>query len=445
MQPAPDRVVIINDRSAAVGGASNLALLSQRLLRERGVPVTFFAGDRAEPAAGQGTINLNGVPLTEQERLSAFARGLYNHSAYAALGTLIETADTPATIYHVHGWSKILSPAVFRALRPVRERVVLHAHDYFLACPNGGFVNFPRSAVCDLVPMSAACLFTQCDKRGFHEKTWRSIRHFLRQRLFDINNQPAHLVLVHEGMRRYFERAGVAGERIVTIRNPVEPFLRVPANPCGSRDFFFIGRLEPEKGFEDAARAARMAGSTLHIVGDGAGRTLLAANYPEVVVHGWKNRAEIAQLVRNARAVVVASRVPEPFGLAALEALGSGIPVILPSEALLAPEIVEAGCGLSFKSGDPESLAAAMRLIAADDEAARRMGRNGFHQAAHMGNTEESWGAALIALYARVLEQSGNPSRQGQGLTKKRLATSGLTLSGTDRKGVATVDGPGAG
>ena len=41
----PDRVVIINDRSERVGGASNLAVLSAELIRERGIPVTYFAGD----------------------------------------------------------------------------------------------------------------------------------------------------------------------------------------------------------------------------------------------------------------------------------------------------------------------------------------------------------------------------------------------------------------
>ncbi|WEX10477.1 glycosyltransferase family 4 protein [Chelativorans sp. AA-79] len=405
--PKPDRVVIINDRSAAIGGASNLSILLRESLRERGVSVTFFAGDRADPAdAEEDSINLGARPLLERGRLSAFAGGLYNAPAYEALSRFIRASDTPSTIYHLHGWSKILSPAVFRALGSVRARTVLHAHDYFLVCPNGGFVNYPGLSVCKLAPMSVACLATQCDKHGFHQKLWRSTRHALRQTLFDIRRRPAHIVLVHDAMRSYFDRAGVAGEHIVTVRNPVEPFLREPADPGRSRDFFFIGRLEPEKGFEDAARAARMANVTLHVIGDGAGRGLLERYYPETVLHGWRKREEIAELVRHARAVVVSSRVPEPFGLAALEALGSGIPVILPSEALLSREIVEADCGLSFKSGDVEGLSAAMRALADDEEAACRMGRNGFREARHMGNTPESWADALMSLYAGVLEQA---------------------------------------
>jgi glycosyltransferase involved in cell wall biosynthesis len=414
-QPRPGRVVLINDRSASVGGASNLSRLLGCLLRERGIPVTFFAGDKAGAnGAETDAVNLNGVPLIEQGRLSAFTSGLYNAPAFAALQQLIALSDTPSTIYHVHGWSKILSPSIFRALDAVHDRVVLHAHDYFLACPNGGFVNYPKGAVCQLAPMSARCLMTQCDKRGPLQKAWRSARHTILHRLLGTGRRSSNIILIHEGMRRYFERSGVAGDRIVSIRNPVEPFFRGGSQPWKSSSYFFVGRLEPEKGFEDAAKAARIAGVRLEVVGDGAGRTLLKQAYPEVVLHGWKDRIDIGRLLRSARAVVVASRVPEPFGLAVLEAAGSGIPVIVPSDALLSREIVELGCGMEFRTGDVTSLAAAMLVLARDENGVQRMSRSGSRNAARLCNTPQSWVDALMALYADVLERAGHPAGAGR-------------------------------
>ncbi len=230
--------------------------------------------------------------------MSALAGGLYSRSAYAALLDLIARKDTAATIYHVHGWSKILSPSIFRALWPVRERVVLHAHDYFLSCPNGGFANYRKTTSCAiLTPMSMQCLTTQCDKRGYHEKVWRSARHLLREHFYPTRQTPANIIIVHQRMRDYFDRSGM---RIRQYRdhphNPVEPFLKQPMAPWKKRNFFFVGRLEPEKGFEDAAMAARLAGVNLHIIGDGAGRALLERDYPEVVLQAGNPRRRCAAL-----------------------------------------------------------------------------------------------------------------------------------------------------
>ncbi|WP_367715612.1 glycosyltransferase family 4 protein [Nitratireductor sp. GISD-1A_MAKvit] len=400
----PGRVVIINDRSSEVGGASGLACLSRRWLQEAGVPVTFFAGDRAADPVQPDTIHLGGSPLVERGRLSALVGGLYNREAFSTLRAWIAENDRPTTIYHLHGWSKILSPSVFRALLPVRERVILHAHDYFLACPNGGFVNYPRASICALSPMSTACLITQCDKRGFSQKTWRSARHLLMQRFFSLQRIAANIVLVHEEMRGFFRKAGIDESRMVTIRNPVEPFLRSRAQPQAMQDFFFVGRLEPEKGFEDAALAARLAGVPLHVVGEGAGRTLLQERYREVVLHGWCDRAALARLLACARCVVISSRVPEPFGLAALEAVGSGIPVVLPEHALLGRELKAAGAALTFPTAGIEALAARLRQLADDDRMVAEMSAAAYRCAPHLSNTAESWNVAMLNLYARVLE-----------------------------------------
>lgn len=406
-KPHIGHVVIINDRSARVGGASNLAVLSARMLEQNDIAVTYFAGDeRPDEAPVADTINLGDRPLVQQGRMSAFTSGLYNARAYEALHDLVRRTDTPSTIYHVHGWSKILSPSIFRALEQVRERTILHAHDYFLACPNGGFANFRSHEVCTLKPMSVQCLAAQCDKRGYYEKVWRSARHVLREQFFSVRKTPANIVMVHERMTDYFSRAGINGECLDTIRNPVKPFLDTPIEPWRNKAFFFIGRLEPEKGFDDAAKAARQAGAALHIIGDGDGRAMLETDYPEVVLHGWQDRQQLSATVREARALVVSSRVPEPFGLAALEAVSSGIPVVMPDSALLGREIAERGCGLTFRAGDMRSFTDALRIMAADDELVRTMSARCLEAAPTMAHTEASWGEALMDLYERVLERA---------------------------------------
>jgi glycosyltransferase involved in cell wall biosynthesis len=79
-------------------------------------------------------------------------------------------------------------------------------------------------------------------------------------------------------------------------------------------------------------------------------------------VHWVGSRDDVADLYADADLAVVASTEPEPYGLAAVEALASGTPVIASGAGGL-PEIVAAahtGAGTLVAPGDVEALAAAI-------------------------------------------------------------------------------------
>ena len=77
----PERLVIVNDVSVANGGATALALLELRLMRARGVKVTYVTGDDgANPefdALDIEVVCLRGTRLL-QAGAAALGRGVYN-------------------------------------------------------------------------------------------------------------------------------------------------------------------------------------------------------------------------------------------------------------------------------------------------------------------------------------------------------------------------------
>jgi glycosyltransferase involved in cell wall biosynthesis len=93
------------------------------------------------------------------------------------------------------------------------------------------------------------------------------------------------------------------------------------------------------------------------------------------------------------------SRYPEPYGLVAGEALWSGLPVISAEQALIAPQIVARGVGLSCDPRDEEKLAGAMTRLARDNGLVQRMSVEAFERTGDFGNTEESWADALVHAY----------------------------------------------
>lgn len=417
------RVVVINDASTARGGATGLALLSVRLLRGLGVPVTFIAGDDgANPefaALNVDVVALGGQHIAKGSPAQAAINGIYNIASERMIARWIEENDAPGVVYHVHGWSKILSPAIFRALRPVAARTVLHAHDFFLACPNGGFYDYRKSRPCPLIPLSADCIASSCDKRSYSQKVWRVLRQKTLSMLSDQHFRETPIAMIHEGMADYFRRAGIHPSRLRVLRNPVERFSDERVQVERNSLFYFIGRIENEKGVWDAAAACRKAGARLRMIGDGPERARLSAAYPETDIQGWSSRQRLGELVQEARAVLMPSHYPEPFGLVAAEASRSGIPVILSETALLGPEFTRHNLGISCDTRNIDDFAAAIRqLVAMDERDIQDMSQRGFRAEAPLASSPAVWRDGLMDLYE---ERVGN---RGQGAAAKIQAGS---------------------
>jgi len=118
-------------------------------------------------------------------------------------------------------------------------------------------------------------------------------------------------------------------------------------------------------------------------------------------------RAERQEFLRGLTVLSVPARHPEAFGMYVLEALATGVPVVLPRRGAF-PELIEAtGGGLLCEPDDPEALAAALEELLADPDRARELGRQG-RQAVLEHFTEDR----MAAQVADVLEHVAHASPQ---------------------------------
>ena len=405
------RVVVLSDDSFARGGATGLALASVRALRSRGIAVTYICGDAGQnpelEQLGVPVVALGQASLLEMPLRAVVVRGLFNTKTVEVIHRWVEQNDDPQTVYHVHTWTKVLSPSLYSALAPVQNRLLISAHDFFIVCPNGAYSFFDSGNVCTLRPMGVRCVSASCDRRSYHHKLWRVARQAMQQRLLDYRRGAPRVLIIHEAMRPILERGGVPPGTISTLRNPIQAWTSSRVRAEANREFIFVGRLGDEKGADLAAAAARRAGVKLRIVGDGPNAAWLRATYPEVTFDGQKSQAELADIAVSARALVMPSRYPEPFGLVAGEALWSGIPVITAESALMAPEIVRVGAGLACNPRDEHALAAAMRRLMEDDDETRRLSVNAFERTRHLASTPEVWIEELLGHYRDAVRAPG--------------------------------------
>lgn len=417
-RPLLDRVVIIDDYSTARGGATALAVLSAKLFRGLGIDVTYICGDDGAneelAALGASIVRLNSRDLLSSSRAKAFATGIHNPAAGSMISSWVRANDTPKTVYHVHGWHQILSPIVFDALAPVADRCVVHAHDFFTGCPNGAFFDYQAQEICQRRPLGASCIATSCDKRSYAHKLWRTVR---GANLFrTLRSRPAfgRIILLHEKMAGFLVGSGYRPERLVTIRNPIAPLTAERVVAEDNDEFVFIGRLDEEKGIEDALAATRRAGAKLCVIGDGPLMPAVATAGDHVRAMGWRSHAEIGQIIRTSSALIMPSRYPEPFGLVAIEAARSGLPVILTKGAFLAEEMERAGMALSCNTMDETAFAGtltAFRNMPKED--VRRMSERAFGLSPNLATTHEEWRDALLTQYRSLISTHVVPEPRG--------------------------------
>lgn len=405
------RVVVLNDFSIARGGATALVLLLVRLLRAQGIAVTLIVGDDGNnpdfTELGIDVVKLGQETLLGGNPLRTAISGIDNRSASALVADWIDRNDTPGTVYHVHIWSQIFSPAIFVPLRKVAARTVIHAHDSFHACPNGAFMDYQKEEMCHRVPLGLDCIGTHCDRRSYPQKLWRVTR---QARLFLAMGKGVpwgKIAVLHEKMKPGFVRAGYRAQDLQVVKNPVRPFIAQRVAAERNASFVFIGRLEQDKGPQDALAAAEAAGVPIEIIGDGPMRAELEARYPDVTFHGWRTPEEIGSLTGNARCLVIPSRYPEPFGLVAVEAASSGLPLLLTEMAFLADEVTKLGMGMACNTRDTAAFASALRRIAdMPAEDMRLMSERAFSQAGRLANSPAGWVEELLRLYEDLLEST---------------------------------------
>lgn len=210
---------------------------------------------------------------------------------------------------------------------------------------------------------------------------------------------------------------GVDHEKIAVIPNGVdlERF-----NSCDDRltldgdpVVLYLGQLTPIKGVETSIQAigklhSELPNVKLHIVGhsdieDLRGLQLLAKKEgidKHVIFHGEARGSQVARYYRSADMFVLPSR-HEGFGITAVEAMASGIPVIASDIESFQEIITDGKDGLLFRSGDADALSSAILTLAKDSGLRKRLS-----QAALETVRKYSWdviAAEYVSLYRTMV------------------------------------------
>ena len=245
------------------------------------------------------------------------------------------------------------------------------------------------------------------------------------------NRSVAAVVAISNDVRQKLLAAGVRPERVRVIRSAVEPPAGLPgaAGRAAARarhgiasDEMAIGvvaALERRKAHDVllhalAATLSKLPPLRVLFCGDGAERAALGRLTREL---GLESRvrflgelAQVADVLAAIDLFVLPSR-HEGLGVAVLEAMAVGLPVVASAVGGL-PEVVDDGkTGLLVPPDDPRALGAAIAELAGDVERARRMGVAGRARVLAEFSMERM-ADAYEALYTELAPHAAQPRAQ---------------------------------
>jgi glycosyltransferase involved in cell wall biosynthesis len=249
---------------------------------------------------------------------------------------------------------------------------IVHAHHF-------------RSAPTRMAAVTARVLGagTAVTDHGLPGRTWGGLVHRLFDRYLAVSRFSAQLL-------------GAPPARMRVIYGGADPRRFVPGPDADRDGVLFVGRLTPHKGI-DRLLQALPAGAPLRIVGSaGHDPRPPERDYPdllrrlaqgrEVDFLGPVSDPALPGLYRRAAVLALPSvdrtcygrhvPVSELLGLAALEAMSSGTPVIASRIGGLAEVVVDGETGFLVEPGDVEALGDRLALLLADRRLAARLGAN---------------------------------------------------------------------
>jgi glycosyltransferase involved in cell wall biosynthesis len=403
-------VVVANDFAHVNGGAAQVAISSAAGLASRGHKVIFFAA--VPPVAPELQVPNLLVELTGQadiktdpNRLRAATQGIWNWRAASQLRARLQPLDPQRTIVHVHGWMKALTSSVVHAALQARIPVVITLHDYFYACPNGGFYNFQKESACPLRALSGACLATNCDRDGYPQKLWRSARQVIQNHFGLVPDPLLSFVTLSDFSEHILKDYLPESATTYRIANPADAVRTDPVDVSNNRGFVAVGRLSPEKGYAILARAARQTNCPVTFVGEGPSRHEILAANPDAQITGWLDRGLVKARLRAARALIFPSVWYEAQPLVIGEAAELGVPAIVSDGCAGKEQIKDGMTGLLFRSGDVNDLSEKLKLMR-DAEFAFTLGRAAYDGYWRNPPTLDAHLDRLEECYLSVLERN---------------------------------------
>ncbi len=414
------RILIVNYRYFISGGPERYMFNIKRILEEHGhevIPFSVHSNKNVEteyekyfvePIGGRDATYYREYKKTPRVIYQMLSRSIYSFEVKRAIQKEIREVK-PDLVYILHFVNK-LSPSVIRGAKQMGMPVVLRLSDYYLLCPQFGFLC--RKQVCEecLTKGYRSCIRKRCVKGSLFTSMVRVLSMKIHEWLRVYEDVDA-FITPSEFLKKKLVEHGFDRSKIICIPTfsiSEISVKRVEQSGSGSYGLYF-GSISDGKGVDTIIRAyEKLPDHQLKIVGDDTTEEaerlkqyIREREMKNVEFLGFKGGVELENIVSRARFSIIPSMWYENLPNTALESFQQSKPVLASNIGSL-PELVEDGWnGYLFEPGNADELVEKIRLLDSDDKV-KEQGHNSRIRFEERFMAEEHY-EALMRLFRDVL------------------------------------------
>lgn len=264
-------------------------------------------------------------------------------------------------LVYVHNTWFTLNLGIFKILKKERIKTVIKIHNFRYKCA----YSFFKKKHLNNNKFCMSCNFSTNEtlffNKYFQDSYIKSLLVIYYSKMYQriLKSNYFFIFTISQFHMKYLLEAGVNKKKVELFYNPIEIPPKNNYNPK-SNYIIFAGRLTKEKGIEELLSSwlnSNLNKYTLKIVGSGHMKPYLIKKYnsPNIEFLGEMDNFQVLELIKNAKAVVTATKMYEGHSRLLSEASSLGVPSIFPKFGSMV-EFFPDKYELSFEQYNYESL-----------------------------------------------------------------------------------------
>lgn len=264
---------------------------------------------------------------TWRQKIKGSFRDLYSFEAKAKINRLLD--DFKPDVVHIHNIYHQLSPMILFEIKKRNIPIVMTVHDYKLVNPNYNLFHNGKFYDRCLNGKYYQCFFDKCFKNSYLQSFLAMLEMYWHEFFGTYKKNIDFYIVPSNFVKNILVERGINESKIAVLPHFIARTKKEKHQKRSEEKFVLcMGQISKEKGVEEIVDIFRkIDGIKLYIAGS-IENNFKILKHENIKYLGLLGKEELERYIQESMCIVSGSKLPETFGLVALESISQGKPFV---------------------------------------------------------------------------------------------------------------------